>query len=61
MTRQSETTENRQLSDERHAIGWKVPTEPKRSWGGSILLGAIVALAIVVASVVGQWLAEVWK
>lgn len=61
MTRQSEPTANRQLSDERHAIGWKVQTEPKRSWGEAILLGAIVALAIVVASVAGQWLAEVGK
>lgn len=59
MTRQTETTANRQLSDERHAIGWKVPTEPKRAWGGSILLAAIVTLAIVVASIVGQWLAKI--
>lgn len=61
MTRQSETTANRQLSDERHAIGWKVPTEPKRSWCEAILLGAIVAVDILAVWVAAQWLVEIWK
>ena len=61
MTRQSETTANRQLSDERHAIGWKVPTEPKRSWGESVLLAAIATVDILAAWVIGQWLVEIGK
>ena len=61
MTRQSETTANRQLSDERHAIGWKVPTEPKPSFRVTLFHVAVIAWAIVVASVVGQWLVEIGK
>lgn len=59
MTRQSETTANRQLSDERHAIGWKVPTEPKPKLRVTLFHVAVVTWAVVVLSVVGQWLAEV--
>ena len=61
MTRQPETTANRQLSDERHAIGWKVPTEPKPSFRVTLFHVSVITLAIVVVSVAGQIIAEVWK
>ena len=61
MTRQSETTANRQLSDERHAIGWKVPTEPKPSYRVTLFHVAVITWAIVAVSVVGQIIEEVVK
>jgi hypothetical protein len=61
MTRQTKTTANRQLSDERHAIGWKVPTEPKPSFRVTLFHLAGITLAVVAGSVVGQWLVEIGK
>ncbi len=55
MTEHDEFDAHHHLRRTRNSHGWEVPTSPKPSLRVTLWHAAIMTLAIVVASVVGQW------